>query len=166
MQAVVSSIFKLPASAYMKVLFPLYLQRKWYIFAVLVLPFAALSFVNLNFLLVALMVVFLVVPMLLGYAYFYYALSEECISSIRRSFIEVSEFGITRHFVDEDDCSCGDMSFEWSLFDAFEIDVNGIYLHVRKKKLSFLLIPRAAFVQAGDWDRVVAMAEKNINSNI
>lgn len=95
-----SEVYKLSAGAYMRQLFPLYLKRRWWLFVLVALPFPVLALWNLNFLYAALMVEFFVIPMMLGLAYFYYALSEECVSSIRRCRVRIGEGGIEREFVD------------------------------------------------------------------
>lgn len=58
MENVITQAYKISASDYMKVLFPAYLSDKWYVFVLLLAPFVALTFVNVNFIYVALMVLF------------------------------------------------------------------------------------------------------------
>lgn len=95
-----SEVYKLSAGAYMRQLFPLYLKRRWWLFVLVALPFPVLALWNLNFLYAAFMVELFVIPMMLGLAYFYYALSEECVSSIRRCRVRIGDGGIEREFVD------------------------------------------------------------------
>ncbi|MCI6855891.1 MAG: hypothetical protein MR865_00440, partial [Bacteroidales bacterium] len=65
--------YQVPASTYMRQLFADWLADRWWTVVAVVLPFVALSFVDVRFVYVALMAGFIVVPMLLGFVYFYYA---------------------------------------------------------------------------------------------
>lgn len=129
----------------MRQLFPLYLQRWWWIVAVVAIPPMALAYFNLNFIYVALMLVFFVIPMMLGAAYFYYALSDECLSSIRRGRILLDDTGIIRQFVDDEDVVVSDKKAQWKDFESFEFDESGIKLFIKKRGMTFEFMPAVAF---------------------
>ena len=100
-----SEVYKLSAGAYMRQLFPLYLKRRWWLFVLVALPFPVLALWNLNFLYAALMVEFFVIPMMLGLAYFYYALSDTplpCKDWRWRNRTRVCRRGECRHFSKKD----------------------------------------------------------------
>ena len=145
MAAVSSDIFKNDASAYVRRLFRHYLSVRWYVPALIVLPFTGLSFVNVNFIYVALMALFIVAPMLLGFVYVYYAFSEECVMSIRRGRVEFDDTGIEWVFCDDDGKATGRSRYRWSDFNRCEIDGGCAELYPKGKGLRFLLVPLSAF---------------------
>ena len=123
-----SEVYKLSAGAYMRQLFPLYLKRRWWLFVLVALPFPVLALWNLNFLYAALMVEFFVIPMMLGLAYFYYALSEECVSSIRRCRVRIGEGGIEREVVDGENAVISVKKTGWEAFCRCDVADAGIKL--------------------------------------
>ena len=140
-----SEVYKLSAGAYMRQLFPLYLKRKWWLFVFVVLPFPVLALWNLNFLYAALMVEFFVIPMMLGLAYFYYAMSEECVSSIRRCCVRIGEYGIERVFVDGENAVVSVKKTGWKAFCRCDVSEAGIRLFHADKDVVFDFIPSSAF---------------------
>lgn len=140
-----SEVYKLSAGAYMRQLFPLYLKRRWWLFVLVALPFPVLALWNLNFLYAALMVEFFVIPMMLGLAYFYYALSEECVSSIRRCHVRIGEGGIEREFVDGENAVVSVKKTGWEAFCRCDVADAGIKLFHAGKAMAFDFIPSGAF---------------------
>lgn len=140
-----SGIFKTGASVYVKRLFSRYLSDKWYIFVLIVLPFIALSFVNLNFIYVALMAVFIVLPMLLGFVYVYYAFSEECVLSVRRSRVRIEDDGLEWIFYDDGDEVAGSRYYGFADICRCQTDGNYAELYLKGKGLRFLLLPLSEF---------------------
>ena len=140
-----SEVYKLSAGAYMRQLFPLYLKRRWWLFVLVALPFPVLALWNLNFLYAALMVEFFVIPMMLGLAYFYYALSEECVSSIRRCRVRIGEGGIEREFVDGENAVISVKKTGWEAFCRCDVADAGIKLFHAGKAMAFDFIPSSAF---------------------
>lgn len=139
-----SNIFKLQASAYMRHFFPIYLRHNWWIPIVVVLPFVALSFVNINFIYVSLMALFFVVPMMLGFSYFYYATGRECVTSIRRCRIKVSQIGFRRIFLDDEDNETGDADYTWADYNVSVKD-ESILLQNKNNRYDVQIIPLDAF---------------------
>lgn len=140
-----SGIFKTDAAVYIKRLFSRYLSDKWYVFVLTVLPFIILSFFNLNFIYVALMAVFIILPMLLGFVYVYYAFSEECVSSIRRSRIKFNDNSVEWEYVDEQNETINTRIYKWTDFCRYEITTSYVLLYPAGKGLRFLLLPLYAF---------------------
>ena len=83
--------YQVPASAYMRQLFADWLADRWWTVVAVVLPFVALSFVDVRFVYVALMAGFIVVPMLLGFVYFYYAFRPVAVSAVRRQSVRIDD---------------------------------------------------------------------------
>ena len=141
-----SEIYKLSAADYMRVLFPAYLSGRWFFFAIAVVPFIALSFWDVCFVYVALMVVFLLCPMLLALAYLRYAFSDECVACIRRCRVQVMEHsGLKFLYMDDDGNPCGTNFFSFEEFRLVETGPRYIVLAKDKCRFRFLLLPVAQF---------------------
>ena len=146
----------------MRQLFPLYLRRWWWILAVVAFPPIVLSFFNLNFIYVALMLVFFALPTLLGTAYFYYALSDECLSSIRRGRVIVGEDGIVRQYMDDEDGIVSVKHIQWADYDSYYSDKAGLKLFLKNSRIAFVFVPSEAFDENNFLDAVV-LVSKNLH---
>ena len=151
-----SNIYKLSAGNYMRQLYPRYLKRWGWVYAIVVVALVLLSVVNVNFLFVALMAVLIMLPMALGFAYFFYALGENCVSPIRRGAVAVTDESLVRRFVDDDDNLVGEKTYPWDAFQSAEIVESGILLVPGKSRLAFDYIPKSAF-EGEDYEAVVSL---------
>ncbi len=158
-----SQIYKLSAGNYMRQLYPRYLKRWGWVYAIVVVALALLSVLNVNFLFVALMSVFIMLPMALGFAYFFYALGENCVESIRRGAVMITEECLLRQFVDEEDNPVGEKKYAWKAFQSVEIVESGILLFPGKSRLAFDYIPKTAFAD-GDYESVVALIGNKLDA--
>lgn len=139
-----SEIFKLPASAYMQSFFPVYLRHKWWIVVIVVLPFIALSFFNLKFIYVSLMILFFVIPIMLGFAYFYYATGAECINTIRRCKIIIHERSFNRIIFDDEDNEVTRIQYNTADYITHLSDTQ-ILLINKQKYYDIHIIPLSSF---------------------
>ncbi len=155
-----STVYKLSAGSYMRQLYPRYLKRWGWVYAIIVVALVLLSLVNINFLFVALMAVFIMLPMVLGFAYFFYAMSENCVASIRNGMVIVSEQCLMRQFVDEDGAVVGERKYDWTSFKSAEIVDSGILLFPDKTKLSFEYLPKIGFDEKNYEDVVALISNK------
>ena len=93
---------KISAGKYMRELCLMFLADNW---LWMVLPIALCGilafFVDVRFVIVALMVLFIVLPMILALLYFYYGLSPEARWSIMEKDVLISNEGISLTFTDE-----------------------------------------------------------------
>ncbi len=165
MHTVTTQIYKLSASDYMKVLFPAYLSDKWYVFVLLLVPFVALTFVNVNFIYVALMVFFFIFPMMLSFVYFYYAFSEECVDSIRRCRVTFADDGMRRTFFDDEGALLAEKHYGWNEFGGFMADAKKMILTAKGKKFRYHMVPFEAFESADDYRRAVEILTKYLPDN-
>lgn len=154
MTEIVTRITKLQADAYMREMFPRYMQKRWYWFVLPAVPFVGLSFADLRFLYVALMAICLVTPLLLGYVYFYYALGEECVASVRRGRVRFSEAGVAREFLDDDDRPIGLRFYGWDEFGGYSVSSKFLKLFLRRKSFLFQLVPIEALPETDDRKKV------------
>ena len=90
------------AGSYMRELCLMFLADNW---LWLVLPVAVCAmlaiWVDVRFAIVAMMVLFIVLPMVLALLYFYYGLSQEARWSIMDKSVTINDEGITLEFTDE-----------------------------------------------------------------
>ena len=93
---------KVSSGSYMRELCLLFLADNW---LWLVLPVAVCAvlaiWVDVRFVIVAMMVLFIVLPMVLALLYFYYGLSQEARWSIMDKSVTIGDAGITLEFTDE-----------------------------------------------------------------
>lgn len=145
------------SSEYMKRLFAIFMTENWLWFLLPVVVLLSLSLVNLKFILVALMVLFVVFPMVLMFLYFNYALTDEARLSISKTNIKLKDevLSINRLFI-SDDNSCNlqqkdyinkvleERDYSWKDLKGMLVGKWGIALRY-KKRYWLLLIPDAAF---------------------
>ena len=146
--------YQVSASAYMRQLFADWLADRWWTVVAVVLPFVALSFVDVRFVYVALMAGFIVVPMLLGFVYFYYAFRPVAVSAVRRQLARIDDAGITVVFLNDDMC-VGETRYEWAAFDDCTVANDYIRLDFVDGSYSFMLIPKNSFASEAIFDDVV-----------
>lgn len=151
----------MPASAYMRQLFADWLADRWWTVVAVVLPFVALSFVDVRFVYVALMAGFIVVPMLLGFVYFYYAFRPVAVSAVRRQLARIDDAGITVVFLNDDLC-VGETRYEWAAFDDCTVADGYIRLDFVDGTYNFLLVPEDSFATEDDFDKT----SKNICNRV
>lgn len=151
----------MPASAYMRQLFADWLADRWWTVVAVVLPFVALSFVDVRFVYVALMAGFIVVPMLLGFVYFYYAFRPVAVSAVRRQAARIDDAGITIVYFNEEQ-SVGEAHYEWAAFDDCSTADGYIRLDFVDATYAFLLVPQESFATDADFDKTV----KNICNRV
>lgn len=90
------------AGCYMRKLCALFLADNWLWMVAPVAVCAVLAvWIDVRFVIVALMVLFVVLPMILSLLYFYYGFSPEARWSIMEKTADVSPQGITLNFADE-----------------------------------------------------------------
>lgn len=151
----------MPASAYMRQLFADWLADRWWTVVAVVLPFVALSFVDVRFVYVALMAGFIAVPMLLGFVYFYYAFRPVAVSAVRRQLARIDVAGITVVFLNDDLC-VGETRYEWAAFDDCTVADGYIRLDFVGGMYGFMLVPQESFATEDDFDKT----SKNICNRV
>ncbi len=94
--------FKVSSGQYLAVVSKRFLADNWIWLAIPVVVCCSLTYVNVNFLIVALLLVCVAIPMLLALIYFYYILTLEASWSVVDKAVEVSMNGdLLLHFADE-----------------------------------------------------------------
>ena len=145
----------------MRQLFADWLADRWWTVVAVVLPFVALSFVDVRFVYVALMAGFIVVPMLLGFVYFYYAFRPVAVSAVRRQLARIDDAGITVVFLNDDLC-VGETRYEWAAFYDCTVADGYIRLDFVGGMYGFMLVPQESFATEDDFDKT----SKNICNRV
>ena len=132
---------KVTSGDYVKRLFSAYMARHWVWFALPVLILIGLSIVNIKFIIVALMVLFIIIPMALSFIYFNYALTDEARLSITEKELKVTVEGLYIKILND---SGKEYFYYWEEFYGCKIGEWGIALQ-HKGSYRFLMIPATAF---------------------
>ena len=93
---------RISSGQYMRHLFAMFLADYWLWMAMPLAVCAILAiWIDVRFIIVAMMVLFIIMPMLLALLYFYYGFSPEARWSIMEKTVTLDENGITLDFTDE-----------------------------------------------------------------
>ena len=136
--------FKISPKDYQKILFNRFINRWWLVFAMIIGGISLLSFFNINFIYVALMVIFIIIPMIVTYLYFYYGLLPESRSAILEKSAEFTDEGIV-YLYKQDDKPDRKELFKWECIKDVEVGKKWFLLVFKKNNYTFLCIPYSAF---------------------
>ena len=127
-----------------------YMRRLCYMFLAdnwmwLILPVAVCGilaiFIDVRFVIVAMMVLFIVLPMILALLYFYYGLSPEARWSIMEKTAVINDEGITLNFVDE---RMKTHVIRWNDVRSIIEEEDVLLLMLRGKRYTCLMLPSSA----------------------
>lgn len=153
---------KVSASDYMRQLCGLYFAHKWIFFVLPVLLCACLSVVNVNFFLVALMLLFVVIPMVLSLLYFNYALTPEVRWSVLDKSIDIDDNGLTLHF-DAESKIDHDVVIPWNDVTSLIVKKRFLLLGLKVRRYAFLAIPVDA-IKKEQLTQCVALIDNHITN--
>ncbi len=128
---------------YFKMLLRIWLSRNWWVPVLPVIALVMLSVHNLLFIYVALMMLFVVVPMIFSFLWFSYMLHPDCRSSILTKTMELSEQGILCTYEDE-----RTELIAWERIVQVRYIANDIVLHF--SRYIFFILPGDAFESNDD----------------
>jgi hypothetical protein len=112
----------------------------WLILPVAVCGILAI-FIDVRFVIVAMMVLFIVLPMILALLYFYYGLSPEARWSIMEKTAVINDEGITLNFVDE---RMRTHVIRWNDVRSIIEEEDVLLLMLRGKRYTCLMLPSSA----------------------
>lgn len=131
------------ASHYFNILLRRYFKRNaLWLCTLVLLPFAFIP-INLNFVYVALMILFLIVPLFIFHLYFSYALLPECRLSLLEKSVEINETGLICHFENHKD-----EPIAWHKIVRWQYEKNELILFTGKH--SFFCLPLHVFSSKED----------------
>lgn len=129
----------IPAGRYMRHLFSMFLTDNW---LWMILPVAICAilaiWLDVRFIIVALMVLFIAMPMILSLLYFYYGFSPEARWSIIEKTIAIEREGATLTFTDE---RMKQHAIRWDDVREIIIKDDALLLMLKGKRYTCLMIP-------------------------
>lgn len=155
--------FKISPKDYQKILFGRFVSRWWLVLALIIGMISLLSVFNINFIYVALMVIFIIIPMIVTYLYFYYGLIPESRSAILEKTAELTDEGIVYLYKQKDKPDRTEL-FEWSSIKSVEAGKKWLLLIFRKSNYMFLCIPYSAFESNGKLNEAFVFIRSKITS--
>lgn len=137
--------FSVDSGAYAGVLFRLYLRRMWWIYALPAAALVAAGVADIRFLFLAVIYIFLVIPMVMGFALTAYGLVGESRYSILPKTLDADQAGLHFTFLDEDGAETSRSSVEWSEVSRVSPTRKNLVLCLRRGGFRFIVIPYTAF---------------------
>lgn len=158
-----TDIYKVGASTLATYIMKLWCRRNWWLIA---LPPAAClvlaAAVDVKFLLIALMMVFVILPPIMITVYFYHALAPEARMSILPHRTQLSEEGLRLVYepMAEDIPARDDDMITWSRIKGIKTTQEYIAYRLDSGKYCILLIPRSAFKSPEQYDGWIMMQKR------
>lgn len=151
-EAVESGIFRMGGGAFATALVRNF-GRRWIIaFAVIVIASVLPGiFIDVRFLIIALMVVLIVSPMMLVFLYYSYGLRKECFVNIIPHTVSVEEDSVKvkiytdRDSEDENEWKYREIFFPKGDFGKYRVDGDAVEFELGKPKRGFLWLPLSAY---------------------
>lgn len=104
--------------------------------------------------------------MLLGFVYYFYAFSEECIVSIRKGKIWADENIIKRIYLDDDGEVIGEKAYSWKMADRCAVDSRSFRFYFCGKKDVFLLVPSSVFKSESQRENFIALLKSVLHDRL
>ncbi len=140
--------FKTSSGTYISTIFKQWLSRYWWTIVLPELLCIILAFTyNIAFAFVALMLLFIVYPIILSFIYFYYALTPRAVSSIFEKKITITQEGIHINYIapDEKDDKIyktpNDETISWDEIKSANYSGCHCTLRLTDNKYSYVIIP-------------------------
>ncbi len=149
---------KVTSGDYIKRLCSLFMADHWVWFALPVLILASLAVLNIDFLIVALMAVFIIIPMVLTLLYFNYALTDEARISITEKELKVTDEGLQIKTLSN---KLQEYTFLWAEFYGYVVGENFLLLQ-HDGKYRFFMIPLKAFNDEAQRTECIALVKRCI----
>ena len=138
-------IHNIDSGAYAAILVRRYLKRVWWAYALPAAVFIGLGAADVRFIFLAVIYLFLVTPMIMGFALTAYGLVAESRYSILRHTLEAGPSGLTFTFVDDNDNATATETVEWGAIGCAQPTSKHIVMPLRHRRFRFIAIPYTAF---------------------
>ena len=133
------------SGAYAGILIRLYLKRMWWVYAAPAVLLLLTGAFDIRFLLLAFIYVFLVIPMIMAFAFTFYGLVEESRYSILRHRMDFDERGIQIVYVDDNDCKIGKDNISWERVKQLHPMSKYLVIMLNNGLFRYIAIPYTAF---------------------
>lgn len=136
---------KVSAARYESYAMELYLAQWWWIYLLPVIGCLCLSAFNINFIYVAVILLFIVASLVLSFVYIYYILVEESRYSTLQKSVEIGENGIKLDYGSDAEDNTPQTFLGWDSFNDVKVKRDGVLLIFRHRKYCFFVLPYSAF---------------------
>lgn len=129
--------------------------------------------VDLRWMIAALMVVFIIIPMVLAFLYYYYGLRRECFVNMLPHRIVVEDEGISVRLKlssaecqENKECSYRNEFFSFSEMQPYRIGTDSVIIPFKAPVRGFIWIPADAFDDTAVLTSALEMIDKGIRRNM
>lgn len=138
------------------------------------------ALIDIRYLIVALMIIFIVCPMIMGFLYYYYGLGERCYFNVTDHDIELLENAVKiqmyfPEFTDEEKDGgeesektyrCVDKYFDYDIFHRYYVRPNSIVFPLGSSRIDgFLWLPENAFGSSEIFAAAVRLIGERLSRN-
>lgn len=155
-----TEIYKTGPAELASYIMKLWCRRNWWIMAILPVTCLVLAaVVDVKFLLIALMMVFVVLPPMMIFVYFYHALAPEARMTVLPHRAEMTDDGIRLIYepLDEEVPPRPDDNIRWSQISGVKATSQFLAYHLTTGRYSIFLVPRSAFKTIKEYGAWVAL---------
>ena len=139
---VMSISCKISSGEYARILFGIFFSEQWIWFVLPLLLFAALSIVDIRFIIVALMVLFIVIPMVISMLYFNYLLTVETRWSIVDKKIKAEKGKL---FIEFEDGKSSPITIDKEEVSSVIVRSQYLLIELSVRRYQYLVVPVSAF---------------------
>lgn len=100
--------------------------------------------VDLRWLVVGLMLIFIVIPMLTAFYYYFFALKPECYVNTVNHKLSFKDSGVDSELYFEEEKS-RKLTFDYSQFERFQINASSIIIPFKSPMKGYIWVPESAF---------------------
>ncbi len=136
-----------------------YFIVNWWLYCIPLVACVVAGFFDFRFILVALMILFLLIPMALYFVYVSYGLLPENRYSIIKKHAIIDEKGFELHVREEyAKNNSRDIAIAWESIDKIKISGDFVLIFYKSGKFRFLVIPNDSFYKLDDFKEFVDLA--------
>ncbi|MDD2961362.1 MAG: hypothetical protein PHR45_04680 [Muribaculaceae bacterium] len=148
--------YQINSNEYLSILFKKIFKRYWYIPTTSIIILAALSFIDIRWIFILLMCIFILIPFALAYLYIWHGLKQKATYSTTKKTVIINEFGLKLEFEN------GIKDISWDSFNSLSITPKALIFSYIESEYLFFIIPFSAFKSADDLRKTMSLIPKNI----
>lgn len=172
MERIATNIFKINGSILSRTILMLYGKTWITVAACLLLPMILLGiFLDVRWVIVSLMAIFIVFPMLLAFLFFYYGMNRVSVINSTHHSLEFSKDGIMASIYNKEEESEREARYklrsqtimDYSAVSDYVVGVKDVILRTRLEGKGFLIIPLSAFAEKTSFMQAIEMVRAGMN---
>lgn len=157
--------FKITLGIFVRIMLLRHFGRAWWAYAIPVVACAVMSFVDLRFLYVALMVVFILLPMALLFVYISHGLDLVNRYNIMSKTAVADERGITITMDEQYGMKNREVHFGWNEFRSRSVSAGCLIFNFATVRYRFFAIPFTAFVDEEQLSQFLTLWQDRLSPN-